>query len=360
MVGLWGKYTVKLISIAVQQFWGYLKKKPMLVLFFFFGITLSVMILIYCYGNLMPQKIRETITYPEYRTVKVVFSEPVTLEEAQLHLMDDYDPQDVYVEHVTDKYLNLYDANLVMRSYLYNNRGEEITFCPLFSNDELAEDKIILSPAYDGETITLDNHTYEIAKKVSFLSDQICFIPIRLFFQNDLRVDAISYVFPDFSFLKDIATINQRLLEEFPNGTTVNPEDRLAGLEPQQIQAIIRIGVIFLICLIFFLLIYRTMILENNHERAIYGLVGASQGQLLQVILWQTVFLFSAAFFVALLIHLVGYGFFNQWLNFAKGISYSFEEYAVLYLFVIFCALFVQTVNLLSFSRKTLKERVGG
>ena len=117
MVGLWGKYTVKLISIAVQQFWGYLKKKPMLVLFFFFGITLSVMILIYCYGNLMPQKIRETITYPEYRTVKVVFSEPVTLEEAQLHLMDDYDPQDVYVEHVTDKYLNLYDANLVMRSY---------------------------------------------------------------------------------------------------------------------------------------------------------------------------------------------------------------------------------------------------
>lgn len=41
-------------------------------------------------------------------------------------------------------------------------------------------------------------------------------------------------------------------------------------------------------------------------------------------------------------------------------ISYSFEEYAILYLFVLFCALFVQTVNLVSFSRKTLKERVGG
>ena len=46
----------------------------------------------------MPQKIRETITFPDYRTVKVVFSEPVTLKESQLHLMDDYDPQDVYIE----------------------------------------------------------------------------------------------------------------------------------------------------------------------------------------------------------------------------------------------------------------------
>ena len=35
MVGLWGKYAVKLISIAVQQFWGYSKKKPMLALFSF-------------------------------------------------------------------------------------------------------------------------------------------------------------------------------------------------------------------------------------------------------------------------------------------------------------------------------------
>lgn len=355
-----GGDTVKLARIAVQQFFGYTKKRPALVAFFFAGITLSALILIYCYGNLMPQKIRETITYPDYRTVKVVFSEPAALEESQLHFMEDYQPQDVYVEHVTDLYLNLYDRNLVMCSYLYNNRGTELVFCPLFTEEQLNGDHVILSPAYEGDTITLDGEEYDIARKVSFLTDFNCYLPINTFLQKGLYIDSISYVFPDYSFLQDIGAINQRLQEAFPNGTIVNPEDRLAGLEPQQIQAIFRIGIIFLVCLIFFLLIYRTMILENNRERTVYGIVGASRGQLLRVILWQTVFLFSASFFVAMALHLVSYGFFDQWLNFAKGISYSPGEYGILYLFVLFCALFVQLINLLFFSRKTLKEHMGG
>ena len=38
---------MKLASIAVQQFFGYTKKRPALVAFFFAGITLSALILIF-------------------------------------------------------------------------------------------------------------------------------------------------------------------------------------------------------------------------------------------------------------------------------------------------------------------------
>lgn len=347
---------MKLLSLAGNQLRNFVTSNVTVFCVYMVGIFFSVLIVIYAYGNTVPAKFLETITWPSLRTVEVVFPESVPFQEQDLAVMDEYGIQDTYVQHVTDVYLPFYDSFLILKTFRENNRGGDIVFCPLFDEAGLQGDKVIVSSEHKGDTVTLDGQLYSIERKVNFLGGDVAFLPLKAFKEKGISVDAIGYVFEDFSFLDKPSVIQAALQKEFPGGSIVFPKSRLKGLSPQDVNAILSIMVIFAICVIFFLILLQYIIRERSPELVVYGLVGAGRRHVFLLLMLQNLFIFLVAFLAALFVHQVFYPFIDQRLNFGGGIMYHAQDYLLLFGMVMGVAAVAQCPFIWRYTSKTLTE----
>lgn len=343
---------MKTILLTIKQLPNFIARNALVFSIYFAGVFFAALIVIYAYGNIVPTKYMETVTAPSYRTIAVHFPDPISPDEEHLHALDEYQIQDAFVSHVTDMYIPGDDGYVILRAFRDNNRGNEIVFCELFQEDELTGNRIIVSVSHKGDTIAFAGIDYDIVKKVSFLRSDLAFIPIQTFLENQISVNAISYVFAGFPSMGELAAVNQELIARFPGATIVNPPDRFEGLLKQDIYAIQLICVIFLFCVLFFLILMQYMVRQNAPEYTVYGLVGARRLHVWVVILLQNLLFFFCAFLLAASLHMACYSFFDIWLNFTPGVTYTLREYLLLFGILIVITVIAQLPFIWRFTRK--------
>ncbi len=351
---------MKLIRLAVRQISSSLSRNRAMSVLLCTGLFISILTLIYAYGNIVPSKIMETVTGPSYRTVEVVFEEPLPLREDYLVCCDEYGIQDVCLKHITDQYIPEKNCNLTLCAFRDNNKGNEICFRPLFEPEQLTENNIIISSDCDTDEstdeITLDGFTYPIARKIAFMDERVAYIPLGLFQENMVTVDAIGYTFESFDSLDRLAEINATLHACFPTGTIVNPVSRFEGLEPKDIKAICLIAIMFAVCMFTFGILLRHMAQENLPDYIVYGFCGAKRGQIARIIFLHNLFLVCASLAAALILHTAAYPVFDRWINFSSGISYRLSDYLTISCIVLGTTILFQVPFLKRYVSHTLIE----
>lgn len=348
---------MKMIWLSVAQLKNFVSKNVFVFSLFFGGILFSILIFIYSFGNLTPSKFWGTVTDPSYRTMNIYFTETLEMNEEFLYYLDEFGIEDVYVDYFDDDY-DIYtsDVGLSVRALRNNDNEKSIVFTPLFEDAQLKEDKTIVSSSYKGDSVDIDGNAYEIAKKVSFMDNTLAFIPIKSFISNQLGVDAIYYVFDDFHSNAEYAEIANIIGEHFPDSEIHPPVNLLEGIEPEDRLAAFTITIIFVIAMCVFLILFNYLVKENHPDYVIYGVVGASKKKIFLSIFFQNMVIFLLSFIVALFIHKGLYAIFDQWLNFYRGITYSFRDYLLIFTMTFFVTTIIEIPFIFKFTSKTLMQ----
>lgn len=322
---------MKIILLSLGQIWNTVTRNVLVFALFFVGITLSALVFFYAYGNLIPMKRWAALNHPEFRSLSVHFAQPRPIEKELLYSLEDCGVQDVWVEHDTGIYIPSYLHNLMVRSFLYNNRGGEILFTELFQSEQLSENAIILSPAHKNEgEIVLHGTSFEIVKKVGNLADDMAFIPIDAFVRSGFSVRSAHFVLEEMPDKEMVADMAERLRGVFPDGYVL-PPGYMTGEVPTEDRALLfLIASIYAVALLCFLLLFLYLIRQGLYDCTVFCMAGANRRRIALSLFLQTTAFSLAAFCLAVAIHRTCYPFFDKWLNLYEDIVYTVGDYAVL------------------------------
>lgn len=323
-------------NLACRQILTIMIQRLPLFLFFFLGLTLSILIFLYAYGNLLPQKRIPALNDQMHRTFAVHFAGERRMEQEDLEILDAYPLREVWLQHISDIPIPYYEeGRLQVRALRFNNQDLDIIFTPLFTQPELEENLILLSPTYQVRQLNIGGIEYRVARKVGHLGESLSFIPMGAFLQNKLSVDSVHYVLTHVPSLEKISEIMGVLQSYYPSGYVLPPAELTDKRLQEDATMLTVISVFFALSMVFFALLFLHLLEQISYEIAICRILGAKKEQITKMILLQMTVISAVAYGVALALHRGLYGGFDQGLNMYQNILYTAWDYLLLFVIIV-------------------------
>lgn len=350
--------TLLVISSKIKGYWS---ENRLIFILMLTGTVLSSIVFIYLYGNTMPHKINEAMNTDAKRQFAVRVSDSVG--EDDLFFLDNagYVVQDVmlmaYPDFDYDFSVFRYEIDPMLITFRDNNKGNTVYF-DLFDNDKLGDDAIILSKNYlDISAMGINGREYEIVNKIGNLSDGMIFMPIESYMRNGIITLDIVYILESIPSGKEMKHIRALLQDRFPEGFYLNAAESFIQTERGMIVTeSFKMGLLYILAVFTFIFLYKYMVDMSAFDYVIYSLAGASKRKTMLLISAELMIISSASSIIAILLHIALQNSLFLKLNVLQNLHYSFLDYLILFLAIMFLSVLCALPFVVVIVRKTLIE----
>jgi len=353
---------MKQLRLTHQRLMTHASQNKMLFLLFFIGMTLSLLFFIYFYGNIVPYKTQEYSSALSYRQFSLEFPEENFFNKEALSVFPENEVQDIMVScnieiQGIDSNNLLIEASPILSAMLNGNNGN-IVYFDLFDNSNSHLDAAILSKDFGQlDEIMIGGYPFTVVKQINNMANNVVFIPPEAYFDKGFPIETLTYSFYARPSPEKEKELHDQLRIAFPDSIFMqSPSDFVAYENEESANAIGAISLMYMVSLLSFLFLFKSLLDESSYEDSVFLIAGASRKKVIGVILTELICITFIGFCLAGFLHRIFYDTIFVPLNIYENIRYHFSDYLLIAALSSILSVLTSVPFIASYMRKTAIE----
>lgn len=370
---------MKIAKLAFYRVIHYFQENKLIFFLYLLGSITCVITFIYFYGNAMPNKYAEARNGLQFRQYYVTLNKTQAVDKNTFTFLKDSDIQDIKLESdslgkIVLKTASLPDepaapdnpdnndnqvditvqAYMYGRTKIYNERGR----CD-FSQEELKSGKnVVVLPSLmedtfkSGADFSIKGVRYEMIG-VHTISTGF-YIPYQAYIKQGYTTKKFTVTLNKALSKEGSSEFTKNLYKQFPNSSIIDPTNYFNSVSEQSPLMLLLLSIVYLISIASFLFLLKYLSDKNRSENVIYTMIGASKKNVMKIMVAENLLISLCSAVIAIFLHMALYGSFFSKINTIENITYQWNDYLVVFIFVLFLSVLTSVPFLISYSHNSI------